>query len=232
MPSAEHNPTHRASRCAALLCAAGVALVSLAVAAGCNIVAPAAYIIGGPPKVQALHKLDSKRPTVVFIDDRANVLPRRSLRVLMGQEADATLIEKRVIDGQRMIASASAMRAAADERYGSPIPIGEIGKKVGAEVIIYVQVERWSLTRDGASFSPVALVRVKALDAAAEQRLWPAASDGHALLVELPIRSSEVPQSRAEQNAAEDMLANAVGLRIARLFFDHERDALSGRLGD
>jgi hypothetical protein len=213
-----------------LLC--GMALLGLAAAPGCNIVAPAAYIIGGTGKIPAQHKLDSRRPTVIFIDDRANVLPRRSLRVLMGQEADSTLIEKRVIAAPNMIASSSTMRAAADERYGTPIPIGEIAQQVGAEVIIYVQIERWALTRDGSSFSPVALVRVKVLDVAAEQRLWPAAGEGQALIVELPVRSREIPQSRADRNAAEDMLANAVGVRIARLFFEHERDALSSRMGD
>ncbi len=47
---------------------------------GCNILGPAILLVEGPPKVQAQFTLEKKRPTVVFVDDRASVLPRRALR--------------------------------------------------------------------------------------------------------------------------------------------------------
>ena len=74
----------------ALVAAAGAALGS------CNIVGPAAYIIGGQPKVEAQFAL-SDRPTVVFVDDPENILPDRSLRRLIGDRvAQELMVKKRV----------------------------------------------------------------------------------------------------------------------------------------
>ena len=50
--------------CAAALSAAVVVCVP-----GCNIVAPIALIVEGPPTVDPVHKLDKSRPTIVFVDD-------------------------------------------------------------------------------------------------------------------------------------------------------------------
>lgn len=223
------TPTLRRLRTlgAALCCAAALAGV-----AGCNIVAPVAYLVGGPPKTPALYELDRRRPTVVFVDDRASVAPRRALRAAIGQEAESTMIEQGVVDQQSMISASAALRMAMAERYGEPRSIDAIGEDVGAEVVVYVEMISWSLRGDGVVFAPTARVSVKVLDVANDVRLWPQTIGGHVMTVQLPQTASEGPTNRVERNAVEEGLARLIGLRVARLFYTHQPDPLSGRLDD
>ncbi|MFG0275037.1 MAG: hypothetical protein ACF8QF_08270 [Phycisphaerales bacterium] len=209
--------------------AGAVALASLG---ACNIVAPIAYLVGGPPKVPAAYELDKDRPTTIFVDDRASVVPRRGLRLMIGSEAESTLIEKKAIRQENMISADSTVRVALAERYGEPQSIDSIGEAVGAEVVIYVELAGWTLSRDGVSTSPAARLSVKVLDVTNNVRLWPSSINGHIMTVALPPTAAQGPQSRVEQNALEETLAKMTGLQIARLFFTHEEDALSGRLDD
>lgn len=213
-----------------LLAVAGAAV--LASLGACNIVAPIAYLVGGPPKVPAAYELDKDRPTTIFVDDRASVVPRRGLRLLIGSEAESTLIEKKAVKQERMISADSTVRVALAERYGDPQSIDSIGESVGAEVVIYIEMAGWTLSRDGVSSAPAARLSVKVLDVANNVRLWPSSINGHIMTVSLPQSAARGPQSRVEQNALEEALARMVGLQIARLFFTHEEDSLSGRLDD
>jgi hypothetical protein len=213
-----------------LLALAGAA--ALAPLGACNIVAPIAYLVGGPPKVPAAYELDKERPTTIFVDDRASVVPRRGLRLLIGSEVESLLIEKKAIKQEHMISADSTVRVALAERYGEPQSIDSIGESVGAQVVIYVEMAGWTLSRDGVSSAPAARLSVKVLDVENNVRLWPSSINGHIMTISLPPTAARGPQTRVEQNAIEETLAKMAGLQIARLFFTHEEDALSGRLDD
>ena len=215
-----------------LLSAAACCAGALAVGAGCNIVAPIAYLVGGPPKTPALYDLDRRRPTVVFVDDRASAVPRRALRAVIGQEAESTMIEQGVIDQPSMISASAPLRLAMAERYGEPRSIDSVGEEVGAEVVVYVEMLSWSLSGDGITFTPSTRVSVKVLEVANDVRLWPQTIGGHVMTVQLPQTAAQGPTNRVERNAVEESLARLTGLRIARLFYTHETDPLSGRLDD
>src|SRR5690606_10477778 len=105
---------------------------------GCNIVAPAVYFIEGPPKAEAQHILADVR-TVVFIDDRSNVVNPVSLRrVIADQVSQRLMMEKalsRTISPQDTINLARTM-----ERNNRIMSIEEIGKAVGAEQVIYIEM--------------------------------------------------------------------------------------------
>ncbi len=74
----------------ALVAAVGAALGS------CNILGPAAYLIGGQDKVDAQYAL-SDRPTVVFVDDPENILSSRSLRRLIGDKVSQELMVRKLV---------------------------------------------------------------------------------------------------------------------------------------
>ena len=63
----------------------------LFLAAGCNYLVPAAYIIDGPPSIDAKYDLPDRK-TVVFVDDRTNILSRTQLRAVIGDKVAADLI--------------------------------------------------------------------------------------------------------------------------------------------
>lgn len=212
----------------AALAAAAFAPLMLALGA-CNIVAPAAYLIEGPPTVPAQTSLDPGRPTVIFIDDRASNVPRRSLRVIAGQTAEETMIAEDVVEQENMIAAQSTLRAASTEDPDDPMSIADLGRAVGAEVVVYLTVDAWTLSSDGVSFSPVVSTRVKVVDAENRVRLWPQGGDGFSLRVEPPRRATDVPRTASERSEAENRLAARLGRAVAKLFYESERETVNDR---
>jgi hypothetical protein len=208
------------------LIAALLALAPLGIS-GCNIVGPAFYFIHGPEKIKKVHTLNKDRSTVIFIDDRLNRIPRRALRAAVGETAERTLMKEGAV--KEMISSASAMQAAGNDRGGNPLPIIEIGRAVKADVVIYVTVDQFSLSRDGQAFAPVASIRVKVLDVSSGERAWPEAPAGHPVQVNVNVRQGIAPENNNDRFAAEDELARLLGLEIAGLFYDHESIRGTGR---
>jgi hypothetical protein len=217
----------------ALRCAGAIVTLGCAVGgAGCNYVGAAAYLIEGPPKVDAAYKLDDQLKTVVFVDDRTNAVPRRSLRLSIGESAEQEMIAKAGLRADMVIPSQSTLRATAAERLGEPLSVVDIGRMVGADVVIYASVKRFTLSGDGVSYSPIGEANVKVFDVANNRRVFPPTGEGYPVTVVMPTRASELPQGTAERSAAEDQFARVFGVQIARTFYTHERDALSGRLDD
>lgn len=200
------------------LIAAGVLLAGLA--GGCNIVGPAGYFIMGPPKTPALFELPEDRPTVVFVDDQESRMSRRVLRAALAEEVERSLMRQKAV--RDMISGQSAIQAAGRQGSDGPLPISEVGRRVQAEVVIYVEVEEFGLTPDGTTFAPRSSVRVRVIDAKNETRLWPAEGAGHRLVTMPSPKQGAAPQNMGEAFRAEDELAREVGRDVARLFFKHE----------
>ncbi len=213
----------------ALACAALVG-VALILCAGCNIVGPIAFIIEGPPTNPSVAALDANRATVVFIDDRNSRLPKRSLRSTIASTAEQLLLDKGIITKGNMIAASSVMRAASSESGDSPMSIVDLGREVGAEVIIYVDVQVFTLSLDGASKSPAANLDVKIFDTVANTRLWPDADTGYPLVIRVPTSQGQVfGMSLSERSTAERQFAQRIGMRIAQLFYDTPRTTGLGK---
>jgi hypothetical protein len=210
------------------LALAGAAAV-LCLGAGCNILGPALFILEGPPTKDAVAKLEGNRTTVIFIDDRDSRLPKRSLRSDIARIAEQTLLDKGIVAEGNIIAASSAMRAAAGESDDSPLAIVDIGREVGAEVIVYAKVVAFTLSRDGVSMSPAANLDVRIIDTVSNSRLWPESDAGYPLTIILPATQGQVfGMSLAERSAAERQLAQTIGLRIAQLFYETSRDSTLG----
>jgi hypothetical protein len=187
---------------------------------GCNIVAPIAYLVHGPEKIKKVHGLEKDKSTVIFIDDRSNRVPRRSLRILIGEEAEKTLLKQRVV--KDMISTQSAMAAAGTDRFGKPLSNTEIGEAVKAQVLIYATVDSFSLSPDGLALAPTVVMRVKVIDVEADKRVWPEDPEGYRVMVRLPASAKTMPTSISGRYQVEDDLARRAGLELAQLFYKHE----------
>lgn len=202
-----------------------------AAGSGCNILGPAFYIVHGPAKTPARYTLDNSRVTVVFVDDRLNRAPRRSLRIVAAQQAEQTMMDNSVISPKKLITTRAIMRLASQEQFTEPMTIAQLGRAIGADVVIYATVDVWSLSPDGVTFQPGARVRVKVIDAENDVKLWPISGPGHPVTAALPLQTEGMPTG-AERDQANLALATELGVKIARLFYDHEKDPLSGKLDD
>ncbi|MGE3109485.1 MAG: hypothetical protein AB7G11_10545 [Phycisphaerales bacterium] len=211
-----------------------LAVVLVAAACGlasCNIVGGATYLIAGPEKVPALYELDPKKKTVVLIDDRIPVVNSRVNRVRIGVAAERVLLDDAKIE---VVISSQDMLALAEREKGSqPRGVVELGEEVGAEVVISALMVSFSLTPDGQTYQPAAVVQVKVMDVAKKEKLWPAPPQrNYVLSVSAPQRQGNPPKTLSEVEAAYASLADRVGLAIAHLFVKHDQRKQDGRIDD
>lgn len=208
-----------------LVCSAAGAGAALGLAPGCNIAGPAFMLIHGPEKIPQQYKLDPERSAVIFLDDREFNISRTPTRERVAASAEQSLLKAKAV--KRMLDSRAASAVVSGEPRGDLMPISEVGRKVGAEQVIYVVPEQFTLTTDGQTFSPAAKLRVKVMDATADMRLWPDDREGYELVVTASTRQGTAPTDTAQVRQAENEFADLVGRRLAELFFAHEADTVS-----
>ncbi|MDG2291928.1 MAG: hypothetical protein P8L37_04655, partial [Phycisphaerales bacterium] len=134
-----------------------LAAVSLFVLSGCNIASAVGYAVHPEPEFEAEYTL-ANVPTVIFIDDRRGVVNPTRLRRVIADEATAQLMEEGVISEGNMIAPRDAMVAARrSDRSDDVVPIAHIAELVGADQVIYVDVNQFALTFDGVTPDPTSI---------------------------------------------------------------------------
>jgi hypothetical protein len=223
----------RMTRVARLRALLALLVVAAASAGACNIAAPAFYILHGPPRTPAVYTL-ADRPTVIFVDDRANAIPRQpdAMRRLLDDEASRQLMEKKVLSNTiRPQDEISVARR--HDRYSDVLSIGAIGEAVGAEQVIYVQMIEFRETPDGFTPRPQGACEVKVIDVANQARLFPppdAPTPSHAVRVLLPAVNEELYKSNPGRLQIYRTLAGEMGSEIAKLFYEHETKELGGQL--
>ncbi|MFG0330266.1 MAG: hypothetical protein ACF8PN_10245 [Phycisphaerales bacterium] len=209
-------------RAAALVLLAAVSLPMT----GCNIATGVAYAVEGPPKRDAAYTLPPESKIVVFLDDRATVIPQASFRRGVAMRATEIIVqEKRLVAGG--ITPTAATRVAEREAYDEPMAIDDIGREIGATHVIYVNPVQWTLVNNAIP-QPVAVYRVKIIEVATGRRLWPSEEAGAAVVVQMAPKTDS-QYSRDEFELLSQRLAEFSGLRIAELFYEHEPNPLDGR---
>ncbi len=210
------NPSF--ARSAAVL----LAMLVLAGASGCNILGPAYVLVAGPPKYDPLWDLERDRMHVIVIDDLRNRLPKRSLRTVASREAEDRILRRGLLPEDRLIPSSAAYALLSEETAREQMSIVDMGRRLGAEVVIYITVDVWQLSQDGVSASPIVGSRVKILDVVQNRRVWPSTEVGFMLRVEPDSLKGEMPVSYAQRSTLERNLAEQMGLAIAQMFYKHE----------
>ncbi|MGJ8635766.1 MAG: hypothetical protein ACSHX5_02845 [Phycisphaerales bacterium] len=195
-------------------------LLTLACLAGCNLVAPVAYAIHGPEKINPVYTLPEHATTVVFVDDPSSKIAQRRLRYAMADVATQQLLEKRILtnmlDPQGIIATASK------DVHTKLSSVSDLGKAVGADIVIYAVVTNFSLSPESGSYIPRATLNVKVIDVAQGKRVWPESNFGFPIEIQIPQRPGLSPDAGAAQLAIEQQLAARAGLGLSQLFYRHE----------
>jgi len=219
----------------AVLAAGLAAAGGLLLAGGCNVVAPVAAVIAGPPQKDAEFILPERR-TVVFVDDRAGVIPLRSSQVRRRIGREVTEILNRrddLLPGLMIDAGDAIALADARDRGGGLLPLGVIGREVGAEVLIAVRIDVFSLV-GGQIPQPTAQAAVWVLDITNRERLFPppdsrepATTVSASLFETDPFGATD----ESAQVARSFALADALAESVAKVFYRHEIKELGRQLG-
>ncbi len=205
------------------------AILTTAIVAGCNYVVPIAYIVSPEPTVPAEYTPNDVK-TVVFIDDRENLINPISLRRVVVDQVTEELLKHEVVTTMVSPRDATAVASQSDTSE-ELMPIGEIGRNVGADQVIYIVIESFVPSVDGITPRAGAIAYVKLIDVVNEVRLFPTGEDGNTLhsvrtmTGELP---DELYQSRGQRMKVLEMLAVELGSDIAKVFYEHKPDDALG----
>ncbi|MDP7004886.1 MAG: hypothetical protein QF718_01570 [Phycisphaerales bacterium] len=203
-----------------------ILLLSCSTMTSCNIAAVAAYIVSPDPEQLALYKLSDVR-TVVFVDDRRNVMHPARLKMVIADRITNDLLVKKIVN--TMISPRDIFRvSAANDRYNDPLSMGELGKAVDASVLIYVEMSAFGLTSDGKTANPRASCTVRVLDCQNNKRLFPLEQAAHQVTASIKRVSPHQIESSGEIRSLTEELAEEIGDSVAKLFYDHN----IGRLGE
>lgn len=213
-------------RMAMLLCC----LATCCALGGCNIVGPVAALAAGPPTAPARYTL-ADVPTVVFVDDRSNLLSPTSLRRVVADKASEEIMAQKLVT-MTISPQDAILIASRSDRASSLMNIEEIGRAVGAQQIIYVEVTQFAATPDGYTPMPVSSANVKVIDVVSRQRVFPGAEspEGWPISVKATPVDPSLYSSRTTRLQIYQMLAAQLGDEVAKVFYKHEIKELGERL--
>lgn len=187
---------------------------------GCNVLTPIAFAVHGPQKIMPVYSLEKELKTVVFVDDPSSRVTQRRLRYAIADRATKELLAKRIL--VNMLNPRGILSAASNERYGEQKSISELGKSVGADIVIYAVVTEFSLSPQTGAHIPQATLRMKVIDVATGQRLYPSNEMGHIVSIQIPQRPGTAPTTSGARLKVEQTLAERTGQGLAQLFYKHE----------
>lgn len=201
------------------------ALVLFLLLPGCSIVGAVASKVAPEPTIAAAYALPAK-PTAVVVENFHNPASMRleSDHVARGVVDELTvhgvgpLIDPGKIENLRR-RDGAAYRA---------MPLDAIAQAVGAEQVIYVDLERFDLVHAIASESPggTAEARVRVVDAATGDAVWPLdAAGGHPITVSI---DAQRVTPDAPDAAVRRLLHDSLADRIAKLFYNWKGESSDG----
>lgn len=222
-----------AVRLAWRLAAIAAAVIGGALQDGCNIAGPIAYATQPEQKVPAAFEL-ADRPTVVFVDDREGKLVPVGLRDVIAEKVSEDLMVQNIVTTAIRPRDALAL-ARSHDRNSNLLPIDAIGRAVGAEQVIYVEIESFSESVDNYQPKPVAVAHVKVIDAVEQTRLFPpddqSSFDFHVVNSALGEVDPTLYRSPSTRRVIREMMARQLGGDIGRVFYEHvPADRLGQRL--
>lgn len=161
------------------------------------------------------------RPTAVLVDDPAHRLPSDRLKSRIAHRVGKDLQESETITEFTPTRLIDEMRMS-NEGFGS-WSIARVGRRAGAGQVIHVLIDRFELEVAAGVYRPAALVRVKVIDTAGGERLFPAGGEsGHAVTSRLFFQNHTHDDDRSTGRALGRKLADRIGEDVAKLFHKHK----------
>ena len=177
-----------------------------------------------PPKqVEALYEPPAKKKILVFVDDLRNPVSYEPVKGELTDRLNDQLTAHRIA-GQTVTYEDLLRLIAATPNFNE-LAVGEVGQRLGADIVLYVEIDEFSLrdAEDNPLWQGRLSTKVRMVDVLGG-RLWPEdRPDGYPLEpVETPA-TSHLSASYGEQLSRD--LAALMADRIAKLFHKHKVSA-------
>jgi len=195
-------------------------LVAPALLGGCTLANWFVAVFSPPQKVKALYKPPKDKSYLVFVDDLLCPVTYEPIKRELTESLSEQLIEHGIAASTVPYEDLLDLMAANSNFNSMHVPT--VGRKLGADMVLYVQIDEFALKDDQASplWKGLLRVTVKIVDSDAG-RLWPPDRPGG-----YPLSAIETPQtehpSPAYGTELASLLADKAADRITKLFYEHE----------
>ena len=213
-------------RTAARIATAALLALAAGAAGGCQAIAWGATTFTPPKRIDAQYRLPPGRNVLIFVDDPSGTIADHGV-----QEKLTAYLEKEFVDKKlaKSLVPQSALQAALvslgdDGNVGVP----RIAREVGADLVVYVQIEGFTLTDDDARTwqgKMVAGVRVRDAEG---HKLWPDSGQHRVPPVEYRPKKAIDDETACKDNITDNM-AQIAADRVAKLFYTHTERELGQR---
>lgn len=188
--------------------------------AGCVQGATLWYHLTGGETIEAKHKLNARLLAIVLDDPQGLITTPMVHQVVHEKLAEAFTANKIEC---KLVAYDELHRLRADEAAFAKLSVREIGEKLGADQVLYLQVTDFALRREPGAplFQGRFGVRVSVISTEKKRdvRLWPREQGGEPIVAETQPRSSEGDVT--ESDVARE-LSGELADKVGKLFFDHK----------
>jgi len=195
-----------------------LAVLSLPCGACVQTAALWANITGGDV-IEAQYTLTTG-PLLILIDDRDSVVTEpRAIRRMHKTISDALLEYGK---NRRVVPFEDCQALQRSAKKYDRLSVREIGEKLGADQVLYIRVDRFTLRAEPGAplFKGEFVVRVKVLSTERKQdvRLWPRDESGRRVAATTEPISTDGDKSAGD--VARELATNA-GQAVAKLFYQH-----------
>jgi hypothetical protein len=197
----------------------GACVLIPGVMAGCAAFGFVAKAVSDSTPVPKVHAL-AEQTTVVFVDDPDHVLPNLTVGSTIAQRITADLQAGKAV--ARLVPPTKIDELRAAEPGFGKLPVDEVGRRVGADQVVYVQINSFTLGVEDGAFRPLAEAEVKVIDAVKRARVFPTGQRGHTVTHQLNYRH-ESADTRGHTHVLTRQVAERLGRDVAFLFYDHPR---------
>lgn len=203
-----------------------IVTLSMAACTGCQQLGSLLYFSGAAPaqKVPAEFKLPSG-PVLILIDDVQDLVQPAFTKELLVDSLAKQLKEHKLADHVTTNEELSRVRLA-DVKFDQR-GVREVGRQVGADTVLWLDVRQFSLDKDiemtviPAQFAVTLKVVNAKADKREDVRLWPLDREGE--LVEVSISAQDVHKLKI-QRAICQKLADDLADKIAKVFYEYTVD--------
>lgn len=208
-----------------LLMAAGVAAMACLLSS-CQAIGFGVAALAPPQKIKPLYKLPANKKVLVFVDDKASPVTYPPIKRELAEELGKQLMEHKL--AKETIPYDTLLDLIAREPKFNNLGVADVGRKVGADIVIYVDIKTFRLREEERSplWEGQLETSVRVVDVWAkkgETRLWPKdAGEFNVPAVGMPAKE-EVGDYGTE--LARD-LARRMADRICKLFYEYEVPAM------
>ena len=177
------------------------------------------------PLVSAQFKLSKAKKTAVLIDDYMAPIQSPELKAELAQKVAANLTEGGALRAGDLIGSDKVNDVSKESDEGKKNSIQRIGRDLGADIVVYVNVVDFNLQSDPDNplIQPQARAYVKVVDVASGERLWPIDITGQPVQATTRMEGDLASDTSAKAQATEKII-DKLAAQVAELFFEHRED--------